>query len=60
MSRKQHEAIIRQYVHGWETGDPSVFEQVLAPDFVDCVAALALAVSDREYLPGSTYNRVLN
>lgn len=35
MSRGQYEAIIRQYLRGWETGDRSLFEQVLAPDFVD-------------------------
>lgn len=35
MSRKQNEAIIRQYLRGWETGNSSLFDQVLAPDFVD-------------------------
>lgn len=35
MSREQSEAIIRQYLKAWESGDPSRFEEVLAPDFVD-------------------------
>lgn len=28
-------AIARRYLDGWESGDPAVFEEVLAPDFFD-------------------------
>lgn len=35
MSREQSEAIIRQYLRAWETGDRILFEEILAPDFVD-------------------------
>ena len=35
MSREQSEAIIRKYLRAWETGDHVLFEEVLAPDFVD-------------------------
>lgn len=33
--RAEAERILRQYLDGWETGDPAIFEPVLAPDFVD-------------------------
>jgi ketosteroid isomerase-like protein len=28
-------AIVRRYLDGWESGDPAIFEEVLAPDFFD-------------------------
>jgi ketosteroid isomerase-like protein len=28
-------AVVRRYLDGWATGDPAIFEEVLAPDFYD-------------------------
>jgi hypothetical protein len=32
---RDYVAIARRYLDGWESGDPSVFDEVLAPDFFD-------------------------
>lgn len=35
MSRHDNEAVIRTYLKAWETGSTALFNEVLAPDFVD-------------------------
>ena len=35
MPQQDNEAVIRKYVRAWETGSPALFDEVLAPDFVD-------------------------
>ena len=35
MSRQDNEAVIQTYLKAWETGSTALFNEVLAPDFVD-------------------------
>lgn len=35
MPQQDNEAVIRTYLRAWETGSPALFDEVLAPDFVD-------------------------
>jgi ketosteroid isomerase-like protein len=35
MSQLDNEAIIRTYLRAWETGSTALFDEVLAPDFMD-------------------------
>ena len=35
MPQQDNEAVIRTYLRAWETGSTALFDEVLAPDFVD-------------------------